>query len=157
MRRSLGPFFFFSPLPLSNSNQTCSWLLMKVVLRGQNQDALRGALWEPATPPNVQGKNQPAQRIPPMLSCAFRARSGLMRPRVGAGPCLCMAWTIFGFLSSSCLFFFRRVPLPVGWDVSCRRHHRRARSVRSRRRVGNCTKFSRAEQDGTTSRGTRSR
>ena len=29
---------------------------MNVVLRGQNQDALRGALWEPATPPNVQGK-----------------------------------------------------------------------------------------------------
>ena len=32
-----------------------SWLLMKVVLRGQKKDALRSTLWEPATPQNLQG------------------------------------------------------------------------------------------------------
>ena len=38
----------FFPLPLSSSNQTtCTWLLMKVVLRGQNQDAFRSTLWGP--------------------------------------------------------------------------------------------------------------
>ena len=33
---------------------SCTWLLMKVVLRGQRQDALRSTLWGPATP-NLQG------------------------------------------------------------------------------------------------------
>ena len=34
-----------------------SWLLMKVVMRGQNQDALSSTLWEPATPQNLQFEN----------------------------------------------------------------------------------------------------
>ena len=36
------------PLHVSKSNQTtCSWLLMKVVPRGQDQDTLRSTLWSP--------------------------------------------------------------------------------------------------------------
>ena len=46
--------FFFS-----SSNQTmCTWLLMKVVLRGQIQDAPRSTLWVPVSPQNLQGKKQ---------------------------------------------------------------------------------------------------
>ena len=36
---------------------------MKVVLRGLNQDALSGTLWEPAAPQNLQDKNHALRSV----------------------------------------------------------------------------------------------
>ena len=48
--------FFLSPITTTRfCFFMCSWRLMKVVSRCQNLDALRSALWEPATSQNLTG------------------------------------------------------------------------------------------------------
>ena len=54
--------------PKSVFFRLCTWLLMKVTLRGQNHNALRITLWRPATPQNSRVSKTthwPAQLIPP--------------------------------------------------------------------------------------------
>ena len=69
MLKASPPKYVFFPLPLSSSNQTkCTQRLVEVVLRCQNQDALRSALWRPATPQHPQGLKTSTvhpQRVPP--------------------------------------------------------------------------------------------
>ena len=45
-----GAAHFHTRSRISGRITTCTWLLMKVVLPGQNQDALRRTLWRPRNP-----------------------------------------------------------------------------------------------------------
>ena len=80
---------FFSNVLFHHPTQTtCTWLLMHVVLRGQNQDVLRSTLWEPATPQNLNGvktTHRPAQGIPPILWHAFPSAPEICRMSVAQG------------------------------------------------------------------------
>ena len=55
LKASPAESIFFSTSTFIIQPNHVSWLLMKVVMRGQNQDALSSTLWEPATPQNLQG------------------------------------------------------------------------------------------------------